>query len=98
MALTRQRGVSASAGLPVILIGRPDDPHEGGVPMAIDPEKFAQALSNLTNSLQTALLLAAHRATAAREATAETDAVYRAIGRAVEAARELRAAGEKGEA
>jgi hypothetical protein len=68
--------------------------------MTIDSEKFAQAFSDLTNSLQTALHLAADRATAVRAETAAADQLYASVSRAVEAARQLRAAGaaQKGEA
>jgi hypothetical protein len=68
--------------------------------MTIDSEKFAQAFSDLTNSLQHALHLAAERATAVRAETAAADQLYATVARAVEATRQLRAAGaaEKGEA
>ncbi len=64
--------------------------------MTIDPEKY----SELTNALQAALLLAAERATTVRAETAAADQLYASVSRAVEAARQLRAAGadEKGEA
>lgn len=62
--------------------------------MAIDPEKF----SDLTNALQQAVLLASRWAVDARAETTYADELYAAVSRAVEAARQLRANGEKGEA
>jgi coenzyme F420-reducing hydrogenase delta subunit len=59
--------------------------------MAIDPDVF----SNLTNALQTALLIAGERATAARVAAAEGDRLYNEIARAAEAVRQLRPNGAK---
>lgn len=61
--------------------------------MTIDPEKFSQAFSDLTNALQSALELAAERATAVRAETAAADQLYAGVARAVEATRQLRAAG-----
>lgn len=55
-----------------------------------DDKHFAEQFSALTNALQSALFLAGQRAAAAREATAESDQLYRAVGDAVEAARRLR--------
>jgi hypothetical protein len=60
--------------------------------MPTDPENFAQAFSDLTNSLQIALALSARRARAARVETAERDQLHAAISRAVEAAQQLRPA------
>ena len=60
--------------------------------MTNDPERFAQAFSDLTNALQQAALLAGQRATAARVATAESDQLHAAISRAVDAAHQLRPA------
>jgi hypothetical protein len=84
----------APAMIPGALIDR-----SKGVTMTIDdPRKFGQAFSDLTNSLQRALHLAAERATAVRAETAAVDELYASVSRAVEAARQLRAAGatEKG--
>ena len=64
--------------------------------MAENPEHFAQAFSDLTNALQTAIALAAERATVARSEAAETDRLYAAITRAAEAARQLRPTGDNG--
>ena len=64
--------------------------------MAENPEQFAQAFSDLTNALQTAIALAAERATVARSEAAETDRLYAAIARAAEAARQLRPTGGNG--
>ncbi len=61
--------------------------------MTIDPKQFAEHFSELTNALQAALFLAGQRATAARTETAECDQLYATVARAVEAARQLRAAG-----
>jgi hypothetical protein len=61
--------------------------------MTIDSEKFQQAFSDLTNALQSALALAAERATAARTETVATDRLYASVATAVEAARQLRTAG-----
>lgn len=58
-------------------------------------EKFAQAFSDLTNALQSALALAAERATAVRAETAAADQLYASVARAAEAARQLRIAGEE---
>lgn len=62
--------------------------------MTIDPEKFSQAYSDLTNALQSALAQAAEQATAARAETAAADQLYASVARAVEAARQLRTTGE----
>ena len=64
--------------------------------MTIDPEKFSQAFSDLTNALQSALALASERATAVRAETATADQLYATVARAVEAARQLRINGEAG--
>jgi hypothetical protein len=67
--------------------------------MPIDPEQFTLAFSDLSNALQSALLLAALRATAARAETAESDNLYKAITKAAKAARQLRSdSSQKGEA
>jgi hypothetical protein len=63
--------------------------------MTIDSEKFAQAFSDLTNALQSALALAADRATAVRAETAAADQLYASVARAVEAARLLRPNGKE---
>ncbi len=76
--------------------GRLNRPHERGVTMTIDPEKFTEAFSDLTNALQSALALAAERATAVRAETAAADQLYATVARAVEAARQLRTVGEAG--
>ena len=60
--------------------------------MPIDQEVY----SRLTNALQAALALAAERATEARAETAAADQLYATVARAVEAARQLRAAGTDG--
>ena len=62
--------------------------------MTIEPEKFSQAFSDLTNALQSALALAAERATVVQAETAAADQLYASVARAVEAARQLRTTSE----
>jgi hypothetical protein len=57
-----------------------------------DP-RFGEQFSELTNSLQTAMLLARQRAVDARTDMAAADQLYAAVARAVEAARLLQAGG-----
>jgi len=59
--------------------------------MPIDPE----TLSELTNALQAAMVLARQRAVDARTDLAAADQLYVAVARAVEAARLLETNGEK---
>jgi hypothetical protein len=64
--------------------------------MAIDPDRFAEHFSALTNALQDAVLLASQRAADARAETAAADQLYAAVSRAVDAARQLRVAADNG--
>jgi hypothetical protein len=59
-----------------------------------DP-RFDDPFSELTNSLQAAMLLARQRAVDARTDMAAADQLYVAVARAVEAARQLRNGGEQ---
>ena len=62
----------------------------------IDPDRFAEHFSALSNALQDAVLLAGRRAVDARAKTAEADQLYAAVSRAVEAARQLRVGADTG--
>jgi hypothetical protein len=59
-----------------------------------DPQ-FGERFSQLTNALQTAMLLARQRAVDARADMAAADQLYVAVAQAVEAARTLRTNGEE---
>jgi hypothetical protein len=63
-----------------------------GQPMLIDPERFNQQFSILTNSLTVAVELARQRAARAQGEAMEADELFEAVRRAAEAARALRPA------
>ena len=58
-------------------------------------KRFHELLSDLSNSLQVAVVLAGQRATAARADTAESDQLFAAVSRAAEAAHQLRSNGDE---
>jgi hypothetical protein len=62
----------------------------------IDPDRFANQFSALSNALQDAVLLAGRRAVEARVETADAEQLYAAVSRAVEAARQLRVGADHG--
>jgi hypothetical protein len=89
-ALTGQLGLNESARLPPLYRAPLPTARKGRPMSATDPEKFAQAFSDLTNALQVALGLAAERATVARTEAAESDQLHAAIVKAAKAAHLLR--------
>ena len=62
----------------------------------LDPDRFAEHFSALSNALQDAVLLAGRRTVDAHAETAEADQLYAAVSRAVEAARQLRVSADNG--